>query len=396
MSHQGRHALVPWLPAALLLLVCATEVLAVDQEVKWEVDGSGSSALRDYVSDGVGNATQDSNLGGLYLPFYTEGTGVGQQKFINSSVDYTIGDYALSSALYNSSGRPVVQFPTALGAVTIYYNISNFTTSPNSLRLNASVAAAIFQGNITTWDHPDILAINPNLTKLTPSIQGKNITVIVRNESVAAAQAFSYWLNASSNGTWVLGVNNTIKWPKLSNFIYTIGGSNLTGLVANHTYSIAFSDAYAGKRAKLYDAQLRNKNGTWLKYSNANWTFTDLGGDEIKWPSSPDQDWSKFNIVNLNGNRTWPLPTAAFAATNIDLRDKEERGGAQKQMFGYLLGPSVAKFAPAYQEYPLPPAFLNYSIWATKLIKTKSSLVFYEPNQLPSLSAPYNTKFTTS
>lgn len=69
------------------------------------MDGSGSSALRDYVSDGVGNATQvhhcvlhslpllmvtraepqcrkpffmqDSNLGGLYLPFYTEGTGVG-------------------------------------------------------------------------------------------------------------------------------------------------------------------------------------------------------------------------------------------------------------------------------------------------------------------------------
>lgn len=33
--------------------------------------------------------------------------------------------------------------------------------------------------------------------KLTPSIVGKKITVIVRNESTAAAQAFSGWLNVS-------------------------------------------------------------------------------------------------------------------------------------------------------------------------------------------------------
>ena len=85
-----------------------------------------------------------------------------------------------------------------------------------------------------------------------------------------------------------------------------------------------FSDAYAGKKAKLVDAQLQNKNGTWLKYSNADYNFTNLDNDTITWPASPDLDWSKFNIVNLGGNRTWPVPTAAFAASNIDLRDKGE------------------------------------------------------------------------
>ena len=88
----------------------------------------------------------------------------GQTRFLASDVDYTIGDYALSAANYNSSGRPITQFPIALGSVAIYHNISNYTTAPNTLRLNASVVASIFQGNITTWDHPDILAINPNLT----------------------------------------------------------------------------------------------------------------------------------------------------------------------------------------------------------------------------------------
>ena len=70
------------------------------------------------------------------------------------------------------------------------------------------------------------------------------------------------------------------------------------------------------------DAALRNKNGTWLKYSAADYNFSDIGNDTITWPTSPDQDWSKFSIVNLNGNKTWPMPTAAFAASNIDLRDK--------------------------------------------------------------------------
>ena len=74
-----------------------------------------------------------------------------------------MGDYQLSAASYNQSGRPIVQFPIALGSVVIYTNLTNYT-APNYLRLNGTLAAEIFQGNITTWDHPDILAINPNLT----------------------------------------------------------------------------------------------------------------------------------------------------------------------------------------------------------------------------------------
>lgn len=42
------------------------------------VIGGGGTALRDFVSDAVGNATQDANYKGLYLPFYTVGTGVGR------------------------------------------------------------------------------------------------------------------------------------------------------------------------------------------------------------------------------------------------------------------------------------------------------------------------------
>lgn len=88
--------------------------------------------------------------------------------------------------------------------------------------------------------------------------------------------------------------------------------------------AVSFSDAYAGKKAKLVDAQVRNKNGTYVRYSSADYNFTSIDNDTIAWPSSPTADWSKFSIVNLGGNKTYPIPTAAFAASNIDLRDKGE------------------------------------------------------------------------
>ncbi len=48
--------------------------------------------------------------------------------------------------------------------MAIYANITPEFHKSNTLQLNAEVAAGIFQGNITTWDNPAILALNPNLT----------------------------------------------------------------------------------------------------------------------------------------------------------------------------------------------------------------------------------------
>ena len=60
--------------------------------------------------------------------------------------------------------RPILQVPLAFGPVTVCANISAAFHASSTLRLSAQVVAGIFQGNITTWDHPEIVALNPNLT----------------------------------------------------------------------------------------------------------------------------------------------------------------------------------------------------------------------------------------
>ncbi len=60
--------------------------------------------------------------------------------------------------------RPILQIPLTFGPVAVYANISGAFHAGSTLQLSAQVAAGIFQGGITTWDDPAILALNPNLT----------------------------------------------------------------------------------------------------------------------------------------------------------------------------------------------------------------------------------------
>ena len=60
--------------------------------------------------------------------------------------------------------RPILQIPMSYGPVAIYAKVTPEFHKSSTLQLSAPVAAAIFQGNITTWDDPAILALNPNLT----------------------------------------------------------------------------------------------------------------------------------------------------------------------------------------------------------------------------------------
>lgn len=76
-----------------------------------------------------------------------------------------------------------------------------------------------------------------------------------------------------------------------------------------------FIDAYAGKKAKLADSALRNRAGQFVRYGKADWSFAGLN---ITLPPSAG-DWSKFNMTNLEGDKTYPVVTTTILATNSDL-----------------------------------------------------------------------------
>ena len=82
-----------------------------------------------------------------------------------------------------------------------------------------------------------------------------------------------------------------------------------------------FSDAYAGKKAKLADAAVRNRAGRFIRYSKADWTFAGL---DIPIPA-PDADWSRFNLTDLEGDKAYPIVTTTIIVTDSDLTGRGSR-----------------------------------------------------------------------
>lgn len=374
---RGRTALL-----AVSLIVASLGAARAECEDSYLVTGGGSTALKKFVTDSVNNSTQDANYKGVSLPFYTVGSSQGVSGWQNATFDYTIIDYPLSSKDYAAAGRPIVQIPLGLGAVTAFYNIPGYEAS--TLRLSAPVASAIWQGLIKTWDDPALIAINPNLTKigLPPATP---ISVVVRNDSAAATGAWTRWLSVAGNETWQLGINNTIsKWP--AGFQVVSGSSNVQYAIGNTTYSIGVLDVYTGKTAKLNDTALQTAQNVsaFLRYSKGDYNLTDPAIPPIVLPE-PQADWGNFSLINLPGKATFPVITTAMIVSGSDLSQLGARGRVQKQAFAYLVGPLVQAAALNYQEFPLPAQFLANSVAGIQSIKTAGGLAFYQTVHLPSL-----------
>ena len=83
----------------------------------------------------------------------------GQASFLSLDYDYGIEDYPLTDAQTSGAYRPVLQIPFVISSTSIFYNISG---NPK-LKLDPPTLAQILQGNITTFDDPAILKLNPTL-----------------------------------------------------------------------------------------------------------------------------------------------------------------------------------------------------------------------------------------
>src|SRR6267378_5183113 len=78
------------------------------------------------------------------------GSGAGIQQFIKKTVDFGASDVPMGSADITSAGGAdkLTQIPTTLGVISIAFNV----TGVAQVKLDADTLAAIFLGQIKTWN----------------------------------------------------------------------------------------------------------------------------------------------------------------------------------------------------------------------------------------------------
>ena len=165
------------------------------------VNGGGSSA-QDIAMQAL---TQSYNTicGGKGQVVYTKsGSGAGIKDFYNGQLQFAGSDSALKSKANSDGvvetekvaercvGNPGWNLPLIVGPVAFAYNLEGV----DNLVLTPKVIMGIFNGEIKTWDHADIKALNADATL--PA--GQAINVFYRNDESGTTENVAKYLKASA------------------------------------------------------------------------------------------------------------------------------------------------------------------------------------------------------
>ena len=138
--------------ATAITVGAATAAPAKKQDTN--LSGAGSSFVFPLVSKWIPALGSAYGYNVSYSPI---GSGGGIAAITAKTVDFGASDAPLSNDQANACAG-CVQIPWALSATSIMYNLPGINCT---LRVNGSILARIYLGEITTWNDAAITKINP-------------------------------------------------------------------------------------------------------------------------------------------------------------------------------------------------------------------------------------------
>lgn len=252
---------------------------------------------------------------GVGLNYQSIGSSGGIRQINSGTVTFGASDAPVSGENLDKNGQ--VQFPAIIGGTVPIVNLDGF--QPGELRITGTVMAEVFMGNITRWNDPKLLELNPG-----KNLPNAAITVVHRADGSGTTFNWTDYLTVISK-EWAdrVGRGAAVKWPAAS----SVGGKGNEGVAANVRRikgSIGYVEyAYVKKNNMTY-MKLQNKAGVFVDPDDTSFAAAAAGAD---WFSVPGMGLS---IVNQPGNNTWPVSTASFIIMYKEPKDRKASQEALK------------------------------------------------------------------
>ena len=273
----------------------------------------------------------------ITVNYASVGSGTGRSDLYAGTVLMAGSDSPIPASEQSKvpAGKTVLYFPVVIGPITLSYNLSGVS----NLKLNATVIANIFQGNIKTWNDPAIKALNPGVT-----LPSTAITTAVRSDSSGTTQNFALYLTKAAPSVWKLGSTSTIKWPSTAH----AGAQNagVASIIKSTPGAIGYVDYSTAKASNLTFASVQNKAGQYVAPSptaasadaadatvKSDLTFT--AADASSAPTAYPITYQSWDLVYAK------QPNANDAAM-------------LKAYLGFLLGSTGQGLLPSLNYAPLP------------------------------------------
>ena len=304
------------------------------------------------------------------------GSGVGQNEFVGDATTgfksynhFGSGDIPMTTAHYNnlrSKGREMLHVPFALGAISVFHNVPEAELGGAPIDLDACMLAKIFTRQITTWDHPDIKALNPEMTA-----KGE-IKVHRRADGSSSSSGITQYLIGKCPASWVnaagtpYGASST--FPSVPGTIAVQGSQGMADAIDTTPYAIGSMDAGHGHEKGFAEIALKNRDGVYLTSKNAN-----IGAAATAVPNFPVNatvDFSAVNLYDQAGPTTWPIVLFSYFYLDRDLTSMDRLSASVLIAFvKFILSAEGQTLAQTNWFSPLPAQLLTFTTQALALIQ---------------------------
>ena len=232
---------------------------------------------------------------GVGLNYQSIGSGGGIKQIEARTVTFGATDAPLKGPDLDKNG--LIQFPMVMGAIVPVVNLEGI--KPGGLVLDGPALAAIFLGDIKSWDDPAIKKLNPNA-----KLPAQAIAVVHRSDGSGTTFNFTYYL-AQVSADWKskVGAATSVEWPA------GIGAKGNEGVANNVTQtqgSIGYVEfAYALQNKMIY-TNMVNKDGKTVQPDGYSVQAAAANAD---WSSVPGYG---VILANQPGAGSWPMTAATF------------------------------------------------------------------------------------
>ena len=271
-----------------------------------DVNGAGSSFVYPVLSKWSQDYSKSSSN---RINYQSIGSGGGIAQIKAATVDFGASDAPLSADDLKAGG--LGQFPSVIGGIVPVMNIEGVASG--QLKLDGETLAKIFLGEITVWNDPAIVALNPDM-----KLPDSKITVVHRSDGSGTSFNFTNYLSKVSDG-WKskIGFGTTVPWP------VGVGGKGNEGVsayVKQIKNSIGYVEYAYALQNKMTHAQLKNAAG---KFIQPNSKAFQAAADTADWANAKD-----FNLIMTNapGDSAWPI-----TATTWIIMYKQPKNAEQSQ-----------------------------------------------------------------
>lgn len=208
-----------------------------------------------------------------------------------------------------------------------------------SLRLGGEVLAAIFAGQITSWNDKAIKALNPGL-----ALPDLRITRVVRADGSGTTEVFVAYLKqaAAAEAAPIEAMGGRAKWPGTTRAVE--GSGKVVEAIKSSSGAIGYISSDYVAREGLVGVRLRNKRGEWVEAKLESYLAAMRAGGLFK--SSLDAT----PLIDIDGVGAWPIVTATYIIVSR-APVSVERAGRTLNFFyrSFLLGDKAVAgtgFAP--------------------------------------------------